>query len=354
MKKRADGRYQVSIMVGYNDNGTPKRKVVYGKTQKEVNAKANELRMQHNMGIAIDSNITVGEWAETWMKTYKSGVAYKTRIMYEGIIRNYINKYLGHMKLRDVKTAHLQKVVSEHESKANTVRQFKLTISQMMEQAIINDIIVKNPAKGIIFPKVETKNPKRALDNQEIEKIKALALPPRDKCFIYVLLYTGARRGEVLALEKKDIDTEKLTICINKTVAFKGNKAEVKHSPKTKAGVRHIPILEPLKEVLFEYLETIGDGILFPARDGGVMSEMGYKRMWERFCNGMGTKEITAHYFRHNFATTLYNAGVDVKAAQVILGHSSISVTMDIYTHLTNQKKEVVTAQLNDYLTTLD
>lgn len=354
MKKRTDGRYQISLMIGYNDNGTPKRKVVYGKTQKEVTNKANELRMLHNMGVMIDSNIILGEWAGTWLKTYKSDVEYKTYQMYSAIVKNYIITQLGSMKLSDIKTAHLQKIVNENKHKAHTVRQFKLTISQIMEQAIVNDLIIKNPAKGLVLPVLETKRPKRALYSHEVEKIKTIKLNAQDKCFIYMLLYTGLRRGEALALMKSDIDINSMIITVNKALVFKNNQSEIKYNPKTKAGMRTIPILEPLKETLVSHIETSDRDLLFPSNSGGTMSEVGYRRMWERFCKAMGTKEITAHFFRHNFATILYNAGVDVKAAQAILGHSSISVTMDIYTHLNNQNKEFAKAKLNEFLTNND
>ena len=148
MKKRADGRYQLSIMIGYNENGTPKRKVVYGKTQKELKDKASELRMQYNQGLKLDNNVTIGEWAEIWLKTYKSGVEYKTLVMYTGIIKNYVSKYFSSMKLCDLKTAHLQKVVNDNSHKRHTMRQFKLTITQMMEQAILNDLVVKIQLKA--------------------------------------------------------------------------------------------------------------------------------------------------------------------------------------------------------------
>ena len=70
---------------------------------------------------------------------------------------------------------------------------------------------------------------------------------------------------------------------------------------------------------------------MFPSVDGGTLSDTAYRHMWRRFETAMGTREITAHIFRHNFATLLYSAGVDIKSAQIILGYSSISVTFALY-----------------------
>jgi len=350
VKKRTDGRYQLSIQIGYTDEGKPKRKLVYGATQREVKEKANELRMQHSMGLEIDNDITISEWAEAWLKTYKSGVEYQTYEMYRKVVKNYITKYLGDMKLKDVKTAHLQKIVNDNSHKQRTMKIFNITINQIMEQASINDLIIKNPAKGIKLPVNQESTSKRALTDCEVEKIKNLPLSCMDKCFIMLLLYTGMRKSEALAITKDDIDIAKMQITVNKTLVFKVNQSEIKHQPKTKAGARIIPILEPLKYVLVEHMGAINGELLFPASDGGTISDTSYRCMWNRFCKAIDTREITAHTFRHNFATMLYNAGVDVKAAQSILGHSSIAVTMDIYTHLGDKNRDEAASKLNDFL----
>jgi len=353
MKKRPDGRYQISIMVGYKENGKPRLKVVYGKTQKEVKDKASALRMQYNMGLKIDHNITISDWADTWVKTYKGNLAYKTRKMYEDTIRIYVTSTIGHMKLRDVKLAHLQKIVNDNSSKGRTMKILKLTLLQLFDQAIINDLLIKNPAKGIQLPVVELKSVKRALTDEEVDTIKSLEFDAKAKCFVMLLMYTGLRKGEALALTKADIDKENLTINVDKTLVFKVNQSEVKYSTKTKSGVRVIPILEPLRKTLFDYMDSIHTDFIFTSNNGSTLSDTAYRRMWAKFEKVIGKKDITAHIFRHNFATILYNAGVDIKSAQDILGHSSIQVTMDIYTHLGNQRRTETTEKLNLFLSGL-
>ena len=350
MKKRKDGRYQLSVMIGYNPDGKPKRKVVYGNTQKEVKDKAYELRMLHNMGIELDSDITVAEWAVTWFSTYKTGVSYNTRLMYQRVIDTYILPNLGHYKLKDIKAAHLQKIANEHSKKGRTMEIFKLTLSQMFAQAVINDILVKNPVDGLRLPNVVKKHEKRALTSDEVSRIISLDLDKKTKCFVMLLLYTGMRRGEALAITKDDICFKNMEISVNKSLFFKKNQSEIKHNPKTEAGIRVIPLLDPLKPVLHDYLETIPSGYLFTNQNGSTMSLSAYRYMWGQFEKALGSKAITAHIFRHNFATMLYNAEIDVKAAQVILGHKSISVTMDIYTHLSNRHKVVAAQKLNNFL----
>ena len=271
--------------------------------------------------------------------------------MYSFIVKKYIKGKIGGLRLRDVKTAHLQQIVNDNNNKSWIVKKFKLTANQMFEQAANNDLIAKNPARGITLPMLKEKSKKRAFTDDETSRIRNLDLKLMDKCFIMVLLYTGMRKGEALALDKSSIDKDFTHILVNKTVIFKVNASEIKHNPKTVTGVRTIPILDPLKDILREYVESINTQLLFPSVYGGTMSDTAYRHMWRRFCKAMGTTEITAHIFRHNFATILYNAGVDVKAAQAILGHSSIAVTMDIYTHLSDKNKGEATNKLNSFLT---
>jgi integrase len=339
-KKRADGRYCTHVHVGsYNTDGSPKRKTLYAKTIRELDVKVAEIRQKMNTGTYIqDNNLTLGTWAKEWLDTYKIGVEYNTTRMYKMIIDNYIIEPLGHMKLQNIKTVHLQKIINENQEKSWIIKKFKLTINQIFEQAVINDLIIKNPVRGIKLPVITKNTKKRTLTESETEKILTLQLDGKTRCFIFLLLYTGMRKSEILALSKSDIDKENNKINVSKTLIFKVNQSTIKHSPKTFAGIRTIPILTPLRDVLFSYMDSIESEILFTGTSGNTLSHTAYRRMWEKFTKAMGETDLTAHNFRHNFATTLYDAGVDVKTAQSILGHTSIQVTLDIYTKLSESK----------------
>jgi len=245
---------------------------------------------------------------------------------------------------------HLQKIINDNNDKSWIVRKFKLTANQMFEQAVINDIIAKNPVKGIKLPTAKKESTKRALSDKETSMIFNIDLDIKTKCFVYLLMFTGIRKSEALALTKSDIDFEKKEIQINKTLVFLSNKSVVKNTTKTRAGERTVKIIEPLNSLLFKYVNGIVTEMLFVTNKGDSFSDTAYRRMWAKFENAMGTRDITAHIFRHNFATMLYNANVDVKTAQVLLGHKSISVTMDIYTHLDNKKLDTAVDLLESHL----
>jgi len=340
----------MSVMVGYQPNGKPKRVFVYGKTQAEVKTKASDMRLKNSMGMLTNSDITVLEWARTWLDVYKQNVSEGTRVFYVSVVNTHILPKLGFYKLRDIKSAHLQSIVNELAHMPDTAKKLKMVSSQIFKKAIANDLITKNPAEALQLPIYFKKQTKRPLTREEMERICALKLDMRTQCFIYLLLYTGVRRGEAMALSKQDINFDDMTIRINKNVVFKNNVSTVKDSTKTTAGMRTIPILAPLLPVLREYVESLKGELLFTTTKGGVITLQSFRRLWDKFERAMGTKEITPHIFRHNFATILYNAGVDIKSAQVILGHSSFNVTMDIYTHLGYKNSLESASKLNQFL----
>ena len=168
------------------------------------------------------------------------------------------------------------------------------------------------------------------------------------------------RRGEVLALTKKDIDLKNDKITVNKSLSFYKNTSIIKE-PKSKAGNRVIDILLPLKPYLESYLKSLDSLYLFCQTNGNLHTQTSYKRFWKGIYLKINAaaggkyhyegksktklvididaiKGLTPHRFRHNFATILYYAHVDIKEAQRIMGHSDIKILLEIYTHLDKQK----------------
>ena len=347
-KKRKDGRYSTSITVGYDANRKRKQKIIYGKTIREVDEKIAEIKAQLNKGIVIDDKgLTVEQWAERWLELYKSNVEYNTYEMYRNAVEKHINKALGGIKLSTLKTSHAQELINSlvKDGKNRTAEIVGLTLGQMIDQAITNELIYKDIMRGVKSPK-KKKPQKRALTDTEKMIIAKADLEPKIRAFLDVLLYTGVRRSEALALTAQDIDVKKSELHITKTVIFKGNRSEIKDSPKSDAGYRTIPIPNMLMQTLRSYLQTLDGIYLFPMQTRPeLMTLSSFTKFWNRTKKQLtiteGGKEIslkdsdvTPHTFRHTYATSLYYGGVDIKTAQYLLGHSSIQITMDIYTHL--------------------
>lgn len=231
-------------------------------------------------------------------------------------------------------------------------------LRQIFSQAQESEYIYKNPAASIQLPKQERKR-KRALTSDEITLFTTNPdLSADEKMFVFLILYCGLRRGEALALTVNDIDMDNKKIYVNKNLIFKGNDSEIKLSPKTDAGIRSVPIVNNLTDILTEYIADKHDCI-FTMKSEKTMSKSSFRKFWERIMSktkayAERTKKslgdaATPHIFRHTYATSLYNAGIDVKTAQYLLGHSSIQVTLDIYTHLEKENIDKTQDILNNF-----
>jgi len=366
-KKRADGRYLIQVLIGYKVDGKPKYKNVYAKTIRELEEKAAKVREEVEKGIVVDDGrLTVQKWAERWMELYKANVEHNTKEMYKAALNCHVYPTLGNYRLRELKPHHVQELINNllSEGKVRTAEIIHLTLNQLLKQAVKNEYIYKNVMESIELPK-KTKSEKRALSEKEIEYVRSADLPIKEKTFVILLLTTGLRRGEALALSHNDVDMKNRTILVNKTVIVKSNKMEVKDSPKSSAGNRVVPIIDELYQCLIAYLPNLTNLNLFPTAKNELMTNTAYRRMWEKIINAINVaaggvigklrvdkiaNDITPHMFRHTYATLLYNAGVDVKTAQYLLGHNSLQMTLDIYTHLEDKKKEDEIGKFNMFM----
>ena len=336
-KKRADGRYSTSIMLDID--GVKKKKYVYGKTIKEVDDKIAELRSQANKGIVVDDrSLTMGEWALKWLDTYKKNVSYNTKTMYKRIVERYIIPNIGDIQLREIKKYMLQNMINKivDEGHTRTAEQAKLTLSQIIAAAIDENYIFVDVTRGINVPR-RIKQEKRVLTDEEIKNIYSKDLSVKERAFISILLYTGLRRGEALALKWTDVDFENKKLNVDKTAIFEENVTTIKAGTKSDAGMRRIPLAQNLIDDLNLLKSVNSTEWVFPMfSDEEPMTRSAFRKFWEKLKNKGIPKNISPHSFRHTYATKLYYAGVDVKTAQYLLGHSNIQITLDIYTHLKN------------------
>lgn len=340
-KKRSDGRYSKQITVGHK-NGKPIRKTVYGKTQKELDKNFRDLMLLVDQGIALnDMGMTVTELRKTWYRVKKEGkLKRNSELTYTSIMKR-IDKAIGDIKVKDITKYTIEEFLVEIQSKGQgcTATLVLFILYSMFDYAVDNSIISRNPCKGLSV-KYERKE-KRILTQEELSKIdNADNLHPLEYTFLLLLRYTGMRRGEIFALTKSDIDEKNMVIHISKSVIDNNGKPFIQDSVKTIAGRRIVPIFEPLKKKLFDYINELETDLLFPDKNGNVFSVTNMKRLYSSIVNNvdLGT-DLTMHCFRHNFISECYMAGIDIKKLQKWVGHTDISTTLNIYTKLA---KEVI------------
>ena len=215
-------------------------------------------------------------------------------------------------------------------------------LNMIFNTAIVSGYMTVNPCAAVSLPR-NLPVTKRELPSDEAITAVRYGVDEPFGLFAMVCLYAGLRRGEALALKYDDIDRKNNIIHITKSVEYVGNNPHIK-PPKTAAGYRDVILLDILSEKIPE-----GHGYLFSAPNGELLTKMQYRKRWEKYCESIGYT-LTAHQLRHGFATILYEAGVQDKDAQELLGHSSIAVTRDVYTHIRQTHKAETAKQLNDYV----
>ena len=368
LKKAKNGLYKKNLIVGKKPDGTYIRKQLYGKTIKELEQKIVEVTRQINHGIQVwENSMSFRNLTNIWFDEYDMEVGEVWKYDQKLIIKKHILPALGEMKISDLRQLHLQTIISSLSRdgySASYMKKVKQIATQIMQVAVASDILIRNPFSDVKIPKKDP-NPRRALTDKEIALITDSWRGHNLGPMAMIMLYAGLRKGEAIALEWKDIDFEKKVIHVTKAASSLKNVTTIK-KPKTSAGTRDVPIPRVLLATLMEIRKP--DGYVCTNTEGGLITDSSYKRQWASFqsylniCaggrNGTGRyvprivviDRITAHMLRHTYATMLYDANVDVKSAQMFLGHSDIEVTLSIYTHLSQYKERKAADALDEHL----
>lgn len=363
LTQRADGRYRCKY----------KGKEFYGDTAKEAQQKRDEYKRMLEAGIKEESlGLTVKAYAFRWVSTYKSHLTdgpYNTHVRM--LNRFCEHEGIGSRRMQDIDTIDVQGFFNTAEGKSYSyICDMRDTIKGLFKFALADRVIQHDPTIKAKVPKGK-KGSHRAITTHERELISSLDHRMRPAAM--VMLYAGLRRGEALALDiDRDVDYHEKTITVRYAVRYPDQQHPVLVDPKTEAGSRTIPLLDVLADEL-----RGKHGLLITDIDGQMMTEAAWSRAWESYLcklsvlhNGHAkrwhgkTKEhkaiiaaggtiplwvdisIRPHDLRHSYCTMLYDAGVDLKTAQLWMGHADADVTMKIYTHLTEERQKKATKDL--------
>ena len=334
MTKRTDGRWQESVTV--QRAGRPKRVFFYGRTKAEVLRKIAAFEETQQRGR------TFREVKEDWWADAEPSLSVNTLRGYRPAIAR-AEDYFGDSYIREIKPSDinvfLRRFVKEHSAADKTARTQLMVVNLICKFAVENGDLQSNPARDVSVPKGLKKESRLMPSDDDLKRVKE-SINCTFGLFALLILYTGCRRGEALALSWEDIDMENRSIRVDKSVYQEANTPRIK-APKTEAGVRTVPILDRLAERL-----KPSSGLLFPdPKTGGLMTEMHFQRLWKAYAAESGVS-CTPHQLRHAFATLLFEAGIGEKDAQDILGHAQISTTRDIYTHIREQRRQKINAAL--------
>lgn len=342
MKKRKDGRYQKAIKLA---NG--KTKVVYGYTQAELQQKVQEIRQQDAAGVTVGDHTLVGTWARTWMASYKTGLRYATVQMYRSAYNNHIMELLGGMEMQDVRPVHVRAVMASVADRSESLQhKVLITMRQLFETARQNGLIQRDPTEGLKTTPHAAPDRQKYLSHAQVAELLQALSEPRARAFVGLCLYCGLRKEEALGIQWGDISGGRLVVA--RAMTFGSNQQLPTQELKTKASCRMLPVPDALQEILDQVPRL--SVYVVPAAGGAPMSRSAFASLWRRHVLACVDFEVRPHMLRHTYATMLYRAGVPLRTAQYLMGHSSITMTAQIYTHLEAEDGLQVAGQLNGYL----
>jgi len=374
ISKRSDGSWVGQVSTGYDPvTGKPKRKSFYGKTRKEVADKMAQPMQEVRNGMYIEpSTITLGEWMDKWLVAYKKGqLRPGTYENYEVLINTHINPSLGKIPLSKLQPHTLQNFYNEKlESgrmngkgglSTRTVRYFHAIIREALEQAVKEGILPRNVADATNPPVIKNKQMQLLTESELLTFLESVK---EDRLYAaYVMVATtGLRRGELLGLCWDCVSLEKEVITVKRELLALNKGLLMQENTKTKSGRRSITLTDDsvrelktykkkqLQERLFMGEAYQDNGLVFCKEDGTALNPKDFTKHFQRLLINAGVPKVRLHDMRHLHATLLLQRGIPAKLVQERLGHSSITMTLDLYSHVTPEMQKLAAESLNGLL----
>lgn len=350
LAQQKDGLY-----VGNFVDKLGKRRVKRFKKLQECRKWLDEAKyIDEHSSITEANNMIIDAWFEYWISIKEKTVRPNTVRNYRERYQKNISKVIGKMMLVDVKPIHCQKIFSDMADegyKTTTMYQTRIALFNMLEFAKENDIIIHNPCKKSVRSDMgKPSDKKEALEIAEQQTFLEYAEGQSYENQYRFILQTGLRTGELVGLKWEDIDFDKKTMTISRSMEFRHSTGVWRvGEPKSSSGYRTIPLTNEairilkdqkvknshLKVTPIEWREYV-----FLCRKGTPIKNSTYDTALYKICNKAGIKPFAMHILRHTFATRCIEGGMKPKTLQKILGHSNIGITMNLYVTTTDDEKQ--------------
>lgn len=316
--------------------------------------------MGHGKKIFEPTNETVASYFESWLQQKKQYVRPGTYHMYEWVVNYHLVPRLGNVKISGLTPQHLISTYNDIQQDGlspQTAKHVHKILNDGLETALKWGVIETNVAKLVRTPKVPKKE-MRVWDETQLAQFFQEFTNERYHTFFLVAATTGMRRGEVLGLKWEDIDFEKKKLSVRRAYV-RGYKGYMFQEPKTSAGARTIALPEQTVTALKHHRrwqladrlatrEYENHDLVFCKRDGGPLTPQQVEGVWYYFFRKSSLPRIRIHDLRHTHASLLLKAGVHPKVVSERLGHSSITITLDRYSHLLPGLQEAAAAKFDE------
>lgn len=344
IRQRSNGRYEGRVQHEHD------RYSVYADTLTELKKKMTEMRYKLEHGAFVASaKVTLDDWFSTWIEQYKENqVKIGTVISYRNYYKYYIQGKLGKKKLVDIRGEHIQRLYNDLKKEGLALSSIKVVsaiLNGCLKQAMKNGLIERNPVPLATLPKGEKKMVRRVLTKEEQHTFFRYA----EGSYLYNLfalaIRTGLRSGEIRGLKLSDVDKGAGVLYIRRTLKYEPGRGFFEDTPKTGKSEREIPLTKDMLTIVESEKQKYGnkvvrlDGYIFHLPDGTPISRERVQNELHRIvkrinADGLAFERFTPHCFRHTFATRAIESGMKPQTLKAILGHSTLSMTMDLYSHV--------------------
>lgn len=341
MYKDDRGLYRKQVTI----NG--KRKVFNGRTQREVMQKIAAYQAEQD-AIKKDG-VPFETVAVEWWDSVQENLQYNTLKGYKPAYSRAV-EHFGKEKINDITPQEIAVYLASYSHLAqHTITNMLLVLRLILSYAQVNYGLTYNAASVVKPPKGTGKEAREYPSDEDVETVNQNTDAPFG-LFMYATLWSGLRRGELCALQWRDIDWDAKTIHVTKSTYWTNDHVPHVKTPKTASGVRDVPLVDELAAKL-KPLKGKKDDYVF----GGAEPLHSYQvdKGVEKYRKETGLK-VTPHGLRHGFASILFRLGLDVKEVQYLMGHAQASTTMEVYVHLmerdkTAKARDLLNAKLNTH-----
>ena len=342
------------------------RKWIRAKTKEDLEQKKAELLAQIGAGLDVLDGSTFGEFATIWLNTYKRPyLREKSLQSLENALNNHILPYLDAVPLKKVTPIQIQLIMSKLSEKSKSLNnQVILTMRSIFDAAVDNNLLLKSPVSSTIRVGGIPPKEKTALTPEQSQRLLDAVKGTRAYLFCLIALQTGMRRGEICGLMWSDIDFQRSIIHVRHNAILKDGITTVSENLKTAAAARDIPIPPLLLSALQEAHRFTMSVYVVPGTNGSPMTKSSFKRMMDiiesrtaKTPAELGTTiqntkiirsldfPVTAHQLRHTYITRLFESGLDIKEIQYLAGHTTVEMTLRVYTHYQRETRQAETAK---------
>lgn len=345
--------------------GTRKRITVYGKTRQQATDKMREAQERNRQGIPVpDRSWRLADWLDYWLEhVVTPNRRPATYRLYEMTVRLYLKPGLGASSLTRLSASRVQAFLNGQLAQGRSIRTVQVmrtVLSSALTRAMREELVFRNVAHLAELPGWERKPVTPWTADEARAFLNAAKDDPLYPAFVLLLLY-GLRRGEVLGLRWRDVDEDDGEVRIRQQLQRNNGQLRL-HPVKTAAGRRDLPLLQLAADVLATRRavqatdrQELGrawqdTGLVFSTKTGRPIEPRNLVRSFHRICDDHNLRAIKVHHLRHTTATLLKNLRVPARDAQIILGHSRLAITLEIYTHEDRQAQRDALNRVSDAL----